>query len=118
MWLKCSSHEAPRCSSPLGQAEEREGRSSLAHYYLYAQCKTEGCKAKLFVLHFEFADVPHVPIDYPEQALHLSLRCSECGQLHQYVPTDLRTESSVEPHHPEGWHPVLPFPPEKPRDSN
>jgi|GEM_PF-2760373 len=90
----------------------------MAHYYLYVECKTEGCHGILYLLHFEYADVPSVPIDYSDEALYLSLKCPACGQTHDYIPTDPRTKSSAEPHHPEGWHPVLPFPPEKPQGNN
>src|SRR5215472_598047 len=93
-------------------------RGAMAHYYLYVQCKTEGCPSKLFLLHFEFADVPHIPIDYPEAALYLSLPCPSCGQTYRYTPEDVKTTSSAEAHHPEGWRPILPFPPEKPPDTN
>ena len=89
----------------------------MAHYYFYVKCKTEGCIGHLNLLHFEYADVPHIPIDYPEQALHLSVRCQSCGRTHQYIPDDVRTKSSVEAQHPEGWRPILPFPPQRPPET-
>jgi hypothetical protein len=91
-------------------------RGAMAHYYLYVKCKT--CYSNLFLLHFEFADVLHIPIDYPDKALYFRLICANCNTMHDYVPEDVQTKSSAEPIHPEEWRPPLPFPPEKQRPDN
>src|SRR5882724_3415673 len=83
----------------------------MAHYYLYAPCKTSGCPGHLLLMHLEAPDVPHIPMDYPDEYLFLSLRCPGCQQVHSYIPTDLRTKSSVDPLHDPTWRPILPYPP-------
>lgn len=88
----------------------------MAHFYLYVLCKTHRCPAHLLLRHFESAEPPSLPPDYPDPALHLSLQCPACGQTHSYAPEDLRRKSSATPLHPSGWRPILPPPPRKPPD--
>jgi hypothetical protein len=90
----------------------------MSHYYLYAECKTDGCPGHHVISHFEGPDLPHFFQDYPDEALHLELWCEGCGQTHRYAPEDMKTKSSVEPMHPEGWQPIVPFHYLKPSENN
>ena len=90
----------------------------MVHYYLYADCKTLGCEARLWLAHFEAPDVKFFTVDYPDEWFPVSVRCGSCGQVHPYYMKEIRTQSSPTAHHPPGWEPVLPDPPVKPRDIN
>lgn len=85
----------------------------MAHYYLYVRCKTDRCPAHLLLMHFEAP--PHLPADYPDPAIHLSLQCPACTRTHSYAPEELQTKFSAEPLHPPGWRPILPLPEQKSR---
>jgi len=90
----------------------------IAHYYLYAPCKTPGCASDLLLMHLEAPDTPHLPIDYPDESLYLTLRCPGCGHAHSFTPQDVRTKSSVMPLHDLSLPLPLPFPPRKPPKSH
>ncbi len=82
----------------------------MSHYYLYVECKTNGCPGHINVMHFEAPDMPYFTIDYPHEDLALGLYCPLCRNTHSYEPMDQRTKSSAEALHPLGWKPILPFP--------
>jgi hypothetical protein len=91
---------------------------TMSHYYLYAACKTDGCKSHFLLMHFEAPDSSGFSIDYPDECLHFEIECSLCQSSHLYGPKDMRTKSSASPLHPRDWKPLLPFPPPSTRESN
>lgn len=92
--------------------------ANLAHYYLYADCKTPGCKGRLWLSHLEFPDVRLIIVDYPDEWFPVEVLCNSCGQTHSYRARDVGTQSSHCPHHPPEWKPILPDPLANPKDIN
>jgi len=89
-----------------------------AHYYLYADCKTPNCKARLWLAHFEMPDSAFFTVDYPDEWFPVKAFCGLCSQTHPYTVKDIRPQSSLLAHHPEDWKPILPDLPVRPRDVN
>jgi hypothetical protein len=86
------------------------------HNYLAVQCKTIGCPAVIYLLHFEAPDTPDFQFVYPGFAL--KCECSLCKQIHRYEMRDAELRRLPTPMHKQGWKPPLPYPPPKDPESN
>lgn len=62
--------------------DENKPSRGIAHYYLYADCKTPGCKARLWLSHLEFPDVRLILVNHPEGWFPVTVPCGSCGQVY------------------------------------
>lgn len=87
------------------------------HFYLYGLCTRPGCGLKLFVLHTEGPDTL-TDLEYPDRYFPVQVTCPDCRRVNSFGVKDLRSECVPFAHHPDGWKPILPFPPEKPQGND
>ena len=80
-----------------------------AHYYLYTDCKTPDCKGRLWLAHFEMPDIRFFTVDYPDEWFPVKVPRGSCSQTHPYTAKDIRTQSSLMPHHPPDWNQFCPI---------
>ena len=57
-------------------------------------------------------------MNIPDENFPVPVKCGVCGQTHTYEGNEIQKETSLEPHHPDGWRPIFSGIPEKARDVN
>jgi hypothetical protein len=93
-------------------------RIPALHCYFFFGCKTPGCRAKLYVGHFEILHDPPALPNYPDKWFPITTGCPRCNQTHNYAMNEIQTERADQPFHPVGWRPILPPPSPIPQGIN